>query len=133
MKYRELKGYKYQLIEDERIFVQLYEQAWNNFLSLDRGHLIIKNGYAWDGASGPTLDDKTNMRASLIHDALYQLIREGMIDRSHRKYIDQLFRDICVLSGMSKFRAWYYYLAVRTFGKKYSMPEKNPRGKIIEI
>ena len=133
MKYRRLKGYKYDLREDERVDVEIYEQARNDFLSLDHGQLIIKKGYAWDGASGPTIDDKTNMTASLVHDALYQLMREGLIERSRRKYVDKLFRDICLKNGMSKFRAWYYYRAVRMFGKDSSFARKHPRGKIIEV
>lgn len=97
------------------------------------GRLEIFEHYIWDGPSGPAIDTKTFMRGSLVHDALYQLMREGRLDRKHRKYADQLLRKICIEDGMAKWRAWYVYHAVRMFGKNNSMARKNPRGKIVEI
>ena len=47
----------------------------NNRRLNTKGHLIIKRSYAWDGPSGPTIDTKNFMRGSLVHDALYQLMR----------------------------------------------------------
>ena len=134
MKYRKLHGYKYELIGayTQIINAELPPNTGNDYVCIGV-HLYISARYAWDGASGPTFDDKTNMRASLVHDALYQLMREGLLDRKCRKYADQLFRDICIQDGMGKFRAWYYYQAVRIFGAKTCLPEKNPRGQIIEL
>jgi hypothetical protein len=42
-------------------------------------------GYAWNGPSGPTLDTRNFMRGSLVHDALYQLMREGRMDNGLRR------------------------------------------------
>lgn len=78
--------------------------------------LVAYVGYSWDGASGPTIDSKTSMRASLVHDILYQCIEEGYIPISYRKAADQEFRKICLADGMGRFRAWYYYRALRLFG-----------------
>ena len=133
MKYRKLKDYDYDLAEDEHIDIEIYEKARNDYIWLKDGHLVIMKHYAWDGASGPAIDDKTNMTASLVHDALYQLMREGLIARTHRKYADRLFRDICLKNGMNKFRAWYYYRAVRMFSRDSSFARKHPRGEIIEV
>ena len=78
--------------------------------------LKIKNAYAWDGPSGPAIDTKSFMRGSLVHDALYQLMREKHLDRKlWRPYVDKLLRKICLEDGMSKFRAWYVYHGVRLF------------------
>ena len=45
------------------------------------------------GASGPTLDtDDTMELDSLVHDALYQLMREGCLPQSARKAADKLMR-----------------------------------------
>lgn len=44
------------------------------------GDLSIRRGYSWDGPSGPTIDTGTFMRGSLVHDFLYQLLREGVFD-----------------------------------------------------
>ena len=44
----------------------------------DGSYLLIKDGYAWDGASGPTIDTKNTQTASLVHDGLWQLIAAGL-------------------------------------------------------
>ena len=49
------------------------------------GELIIRNGYSWDGPSGPTIDTKNFMQGSLIHDALCQLMREIILPQSARE------------------------------------------------
>ena len=134
--YRILKGYKYDVRQVYRHSVPRLSRLsfTNGYLMLQDGVLTIGVGYAWDGPSGPTFDTKDFMRGSLVHDALYQLMRENAISRTlYRKYADQLLRIICLEDGMSKFRAWYVYKFVRMFGKKNSMPRKNPRGQIFEI
>ncbi len=102
------------------------------FLFIQGGRLLISPEYAWDGPSGPTIDTKSFMRGSLAHDALYQLMREGKLNRHYRKYTDRLLKKICLEDGMNKFRAWYVYKAVRMFGEKRVYPDKN-ENKVIEI
>ena len=136
MKYRHLHGYKYESLETETVMTDIADLEIDTpYITLwPSGQLFIKERYAWDGASGPTWDDKTNMRGSLIHDALYQLMREGVLNRAKwRKYADELLRDICIEDGMNKWRAGLWYWAVRTFGVKYSLPEISPRGKVVEL
>ena len=87
------------------------------------GILSINSGYSWDGPSGPTFDSKDFMQASLVHDALYQLIREGVLPPKERKRADEIMREICLNDGMSKFRAWYLYRAVRRFGTNSAKPD----------
>ena len=137
MIYRKLKGYKYELLEFVRHPVQLpptpMSMSIRNYLRIESGFLVILKYYAWDGPSGPTFDTKTFMRGSLIHDALYQLMRGGYLDRKYRKYADIVLRNICLEDGMNEFRAWYVYQAVRIFSKGCIKLSKNLRGKIIEI
>jgi hypothetical protein len=90
------------------------------------GDLIINAGYSWDGCSGPTWDDKTNMRAGLVHDALYQLIREGRLAENHRKFADEELYRICREDGMNFIRAWLYLKAVRNFGAGAARPNTDP-------
>ena len=132
MRCRTLEGYKYDLIGTESVIVNITGRVNNDYIRLGHGILIIYEHYAWDGPSGPTIDTKNFMRGSLVHDALYQLMREGLLDQKYRKYADQLLRKICLEDGMSKFRAWYVYHAVRLFARQSSMPRKNPRGKIVD-
>ena len=84
--------------------------------------LRIKAGYAWDGVSGPTADTKATMYPGLIHDALYQLIRLEVLPMSSRKGVDKLFRRLLKEDGMTFFRRWYFYRAVRWFGAASARP-----------
>ena len=84
----------------------------------------MKNGYAWDGTSGPVVDTVENLRASVVHDALYQLMRNRLLSaRVHRKAADELFRDICKADGVSRIKANVYYKALRRFGKPAASPQ----------
>jgi hypothetical protein len=116
MKYTKRRNWKYLVHEDE-IFetgIKLDSSIRTKFLSMDEdGALLIKKGYAWDGASGPTFDSKNTMLGSLVHDSLYQLMREGWLDFTWRKRADELLRDIMISKGMTKIRARLWYRAVR--------------------
>ena len=90
------------------------------------GYLTIRQGYAWDGPSGPTFDTKNFMRGSLVHDALYQLMRRGYLNiDTNRNRADRLLKHICKEDGMSSLRAWWVYQGVHAFGKSAaSKPRK---------
>lgn len=87
------------------------------------GLLTIRKGYAWDGPSGPTIDTPNFMRGSLVHDVLYQLMREELIGQEHREYADTLLREICLEDGMSPIRAWLVYQGVRLGGASSAAPD----------
>lgn len=113
------KGYKYQLHSDCRF--ELPECFRNYgfespFVALSGGVITIRAGYAWDGASGPTIDTKNSMRASLLHDALYQCIRCGLLPREYKAHADQLLYNVLIQDGMLKARAWLWKRAVMRFG-----------------
>lgn len=113
-------GYRYQLNESYIIQVPIFlnKSIQTEWLELSQyGHLSIKTGYAWDGPSGPTIDTDNFIRASLIHDALYQLFRLKLLNaRLRRKTADKILKAICKEDGMSFFRREYVYRAVRLFG-----------------
>ena len=113
-------GYKYQLHETYQVTVRINppEDIKTDYISLNQmGHLVIGKGYAWDGPSGPTIDTSNFMRGSLVHDALYQLMRmEHLSDELNRKTADEELRRICLEDGMSSIRAWWVYGSVRQFG-----------------
>ena len=126
-------GYKYQLAEDYIVQTSIMpaKSISTRFVDLDTtGLLTMKSGYAWDGCSGPTLDTKDTMRGGGVHDALYGLIRADKLSQSIRKDVDMEFHRIIREDGMWKFRAWYYYQAVRKFGLSASSAEN--RKKIHE-
>ena len=123
--------YKHQLASDYKIKSPILpaEDIVTEFIELDAGgELTVKNAYAWDGPSGPVIDTPENMRASLVHDALYQLMRnEELKARTHRKTADELFRKICKEDGVSSWKAKVYYEALRTFGKPATSPENKKK------
>jgi len=136
IKYRSLEGYKYETLKTYQIKTDIILDKFvdNGYIRLVHGNLIIRNRYAWDGASFIIRDTDNIMEGSLVHDALYQLMRLGLIDRDkYRIVADKLLYDMCIKKGMSKFRAWYIYRGLRWFGKKASMPNKKKRGKVFEI
>lgn len=93
--------------------------------------LTIRAGYMWDGPSGPTIDTKNFMRGALIHDALYQLIREDYLKMNDRKQADKILRKVCLEDGMSRIRAWYIYTAVHHFAEWAATPKEDGEKKII--
>lgn len=140
------EGYKYQLVKNhifdlgQRINDSPLEQSgqdsngkwyWevNPLLRLyPDGSVYLGVGYAWDGCSGPAIDDKTNQVPGLEHDAVYQLIRNGVLPEvPYRKLADERLRKGCTDRGMNWFRAWYFYMAVRFAGHKSATIKKNVR------
>jgi hypothetical protein len=119
-------GYKYQLRESYCCAVQIFpeQDIVTEFISLSTaGRLEIKSGYAWDGPSGPTIDTKDFMRGSLVHDALYQLMREGWLDYSvWRAPADLELKRICREDGMNTVRAFFVHRAVSRHGERCADP-----------
>ncbi len=133
--YRKLKKYKYQLVDrDYEMSIEIEERDIDtDYIALGPdGRLIIKEHYARDGPSGPSIDTRNFMRGSLVHDALYQLMRTGKLDyKKHRNCADKLLREICLDDKMHPFRAWYVYHLVDMFCEKYAMPSEESEDEII--
>lgn len=112
--------YKYKLTETTKHHLLSYFPHRFNIITpyiiLSNGVLIMNKGYAWDGPSGPTIDTVDFLKGSLVHDALYQLIREKHLPRKYRKIADKELKKICIKQGMPSWRVWYVYAAVRIFG-----------------
>ena len=135
------KGYKYQLYKDYSVRtcitpktkIIIPETHFSRpYIILDaNGNLSIYRGYAWDGASGPTIDTSSTMRPALVHDALYQCLRQRGdhfqdVERV-RELADNLFYRMCREDGMDWFRAKYFYWAVRLFGDYAASPKQKKR------
>ena len=126
MKFKRIGHYKYELTELFRVQTGILPvrdhyapYLIGHYVSLaEEGILLLGKGYAWDGASGPAMDTQSIMRGALVHDGLYQLMREGGLPLSYRKPADKLLRKMCREDGMMWIRAWWVYLAVRIFGKE---------------
>lgn len=122
-------GYKYQLAADYTVPTGIKPTAdvTTKFVDLQiDGTLTIRDGYAWDGPSGPVVDRKENMRASLVHDALYQLMRLRKLSRkAHRDRADRLFRAMCMEDGIPRNLAQAYYLGLKLGGKPAADPKND--------
>lgn len=125
IKYR--SGYKYQLVETYIVQTSIFpaDNITTEYIKLNHlGMLTIKAGYASDGPSGWTIDTKNFMRGAFVHDALYQLLRQGhLIESVHRIKADKLLRKHCREDGMLWLRAAYVYHALRFGGKNAALPE----------
>ena len=130
--YRKLHKYKYQLVQAYEIDVDIKEHDVDHeFMRLNPdGTLIIRKNYAWDGASFYP-DTPKIMRGSLVHDALYQLLRLGKLEPKFRDDADELLRKICIADGMWPFIAWTVYKVVNRLGAKYATPGSQQEDQII--
>lgn len=82
------------------------------------GNLYIKDRYSWDGISFKLIETTFNLReASLVHDALYQCLREGL-DFTYKQIADRIFYNLLLDAGINKFKAWVMYQAVSLFAPK---------------
>ncbi len=97
------------------------------------GLLVIEPGYAWDGPSGPALDTKSFMAASLVHDVLYQMRRGEVLPEEWREHADQIMYRLCIGAGMCRVRAWYCLWAVRRFAGFAAKPSAEPRERTAPL
>ena len=138
MKYRNTEGYKYTVEEQLSIPVPLLAvgndqinpgQGFGRegYYYCDNGVLTIAKGYSWDGASGPTWDSPDTLTPSLVHDVLYQAIREGVLDKKFRFEADLTFYKLMrdrTISMWGHTRAFYFFVGVRLFGWLSVRPKK---------
>lgn len=102
-------GFKYQLNETAMMQTEIIppRPVATEFIMLNRAGLLqVLEGYAWDGPSGPTIDRSSNMRGSLYHDALYQLMRLGLLDEdTYRPQADRLLKQVWIEDSMPRWLA----------------------------
>lgn len=120
-------GYKYQLEADYVVKTPIKpkQDIDTRFIALTKeGVLTVKSGYAWDGTSGPVIDTDENLRASLVHDAFYQLMRRRKLSpiKTYKDKADKLFRTMCKEDGVFSPVAQLYYEALKKFGKPATDP-----------
>lgn len=84
-------------------------------LAYSNNTLIIYKGFQWDGASGPVIDTKSIIRASLVHDALYTILESYAYNKANLIKADEIFREICIEDGMNKAQAQCYYLGLQLY------------------
>jgi hypothetical protein len=149
--YRKITGYKYVVANQYRGAVPelLGIDVEHQWFQIRSGEMLVWPGYAWNGASGPTLDTSATIKASLVHDVGYQAIRAGLMDPEHRADVDAaLYRILrraqhswaagrptatgrAAAAFWTETRALYYFAAVRAFGRSSTKPlEVEPQDQI---
>jgi len=125
-------NFKYTLADDESVSVDFFVPAVDiitDFIEWKTtGLLLAKTGYAWDGASGPTWDDKTNLTPSLFHDVIAQLMRMQLVPKTLLPQANEMLREMCVTRGMWRIRAWYWIKGLKLTGGSFA--DKKNRRKI---
>ena len=84
--------------------------------TISASSLTAFQGFQWDGATGPTFQPKSSIRATLVHDVMCAAIAKGVLNKASRTNADLIFREILKADGMSKLRAHLWYEMVDTFG-----------------
>jgi hypothetical protein len=120
------KGFKYQVAKRcsfQLVNIRPERHIFAHWFSLSKsGLLTVEDGYAWDGASGPTIDTKSSMRASLIHDIGYQIMRMDLMPSTARHAWDTELYSWCRRDKMWSVRAMVWREALRKFATAY-LPE----------
>ena len=102
--------YKYYLLQDVCVDTKILPAApliVTNYINLStQGLLKINTGYSWNGASGIP-DTEANMFAALVHDALYQLMREYNCKAPGTTTIGGIYRKVFRLEADILFRTHY--------------------------
>jgi len=136
IKVRYIGKYKW-LLEEDYLHPLGYKcvPIVTEYIILINGVLEIREGYAWNGANF-VRDTETNRRASLVHDALYQLMNLGLLPKSFRKIADKeylkAFREDCAekykdrprLLRLCWFRSGYQYYGLKKFGYFWARKKK---------
>jgi hypothetical protein len=134
-----ISGGKHQLIKDVSFQVDIYppENIITRFVELTTtGLLTLKEGFFWDGASGPTVDSMSSRRGAAIHDGLYRLAQKGYLKgEANRRKIDYIFYRYIRYDGMCKARAKVWLRSVRRWASKSYIKRKKvhiaPKGSKI--
>ena len=123
-------GYKYQTRCDMLFYIGFpVEKDIDGGLVLYRkdGWMLVRKYFSFDGCSGPTWDDASNIRACCGHDAGYNLISRELLPMAAREWFDNkladwMMQDRGKWQRLGKLRAKFYRWAVDTFAEKSAMP-----------
>ena len=121
-------GFKHQLAEDEWFQTAIYpqEDVSTELIELStQGLLRVRKHYAWDGASGPVVDRKSNYSASCAHDALYELLRKRKLPRGFWELADAEYIRLLKDRGKAfRITIWMDAKGLAIAGGKYSRPKE---------
>lgn len=118
--------YKYQLAADITFQTELRpvkNAETPRVMLTTEGLLYVREGFAWDGCSGPVVDRPKNMRAGCVHDALYLLMRAGELDHSFWPRADNEFGRVLLEAGNSGWLVNIYLKGLAFAKGKCALPK----------
>lgn len=128
--YNPLAGrFKYTLVEDAAIhvpginfgkFKAKSRHDGKIYIEVDGSMFIVRTGYSWDGCTYAP-EAHWNMRASLFHDAMYQVKKCGLPINASWYQIDEIFRQNMKQDGANMLQRNLYYYAVRSLGAPFKL------------
>ncbi len=150
--YRDVRSYKFQLFDDltcetgitiHGTSVQSASEPGSDgrpFVTMDAGGtLLIHAWYSWDGPSFIPGHARRMIRGSLVHDALYQLIRdecfpvESRIRWTVAREADVLMRRLFIADGTPVILAWFFFAVIRLFGRHFEEPGSKPSPPCLQF
>jgi len=125
--YKKIRPYKYKLLNTyylvfPDIMPIFTPVSLGGFFKISRLGLEVSEGYAWDGLSGPARDTKESFIGGLVHDVLYQAIREELIPPVLKWFADDLFYYLLKECDVNIIYANYLYRGVQIFGSGSCVP-----------
>lgn len=121
--------FKYTLWEDAAIkvpevdfgkFKARSKKDGKIYIEMDGPIFTIRAGYSWDGCTYAP-EAHWNMRASLFHDAMYQVKKCDLPIGASWYQIDEIFRQNMKQDGANLIQRNAYYYAVRALGLPFKM------------
>ncbi len=112
-------GSDYELTEDMSIYLRDFNclpDIDHQYFYMRNGWLVIKAGYRWNGINYfPTT--KRNIRGSLFHDCLYQIMQLGILPSLWQYDSDRVFDKIMKEDKECGLYRNFLYYGVRVFGE----------------
>jgi hypothetical protein len=138
--YNDIGKYKYRLTRNlsfnlEKFGITPNERIETPWIILEpSGWMHFREGYCWNGASGPTYDDKAAIYASLPHDGGYQLMNLGLLDEAaYKPRFDLVLRRFLRRKGSWSVRGIYYQIGVTLFGHEAAKRSFKPEAMDVEL
>jgi len=107
--------YKYLMLKGYGVYTNIHpaERINHSYYTLwEDGYLIIRPGYAWNGAD-VIPDRDAVIRSSLVHDIMCQLYRSGLLDSSYISFFNDLFITMSEEDGLNGFLCGAYRKILR--------------------
>ena len=115
MKYQKVQGFRVAVTWEYQTQIAVDRIIRTEWVDLVKGLLIMKQGFCFE-PSGPTIKTKSVMQGCCVHDAIYYLIRNGLLEPHWKEPGDDLMKEIHLQDEVNAFRAGYFHWSVINFG-----------------